>query len=105
VYLEGLPLLHQALYERILSVRKNPLFAICIWKSVKYTNPLDLYAKFMSILFSLLDFSTNNVKFEGDCRVVIGMQSYVLFSFEKLIFKFIKQLQSIASVEMENKSL
>jgi len=73
VYLEGLPLLHQAFYERILSEHKNSLFVIHKWKSVKDTNPSYLYAIFMSILFSLLDCLANNAKFEGDCQVIIGM--------------------------------
>lgn len=97
--------LHQTLYERILSAKKNSLSAERKWKSVKDTNPPDLYGKFMSILFSLLDGSADNAKFEDDCRAIIGTQSYVLFTLDKLIFKLVKQLQAIASDEMENKLL
>ncbi|KAH9300767.1 hypothetical protein KI387_012350, partial [Taxus chinensis] len=126
--------LHQTLYERILSAKKNSLSAEHKWKSVKDTNPPDLYAKFMSILYSLLDGSADNAKFEDDCRAIIGTQSYVLFTLDKLIFKLVKQvwlmslscflstslalqinhssqsctlmqLQAIASDEMDNKLL
>eukprot|EP01018_Ginkgo_biloba_P002349 Gb_35988 [translate_table: standard] len=97
--------LHQTLYERILSAKKNSLSAERKWKSLKDTNPPDLYAKFRSILYSLLDGSADNAKFEDDCRAIIGTQSYVLFTLDKLIFKLVKQLQAIASDEMENKLL
>lgn len=97
--------LHQTLYERILSAKKNSLSAEHKWKSVKDTNPPDLYNKFMSILYSLLDGSADNAKFEDDCRAIIGTQSYVLFTLDKLIFKLVKQLQAIASDEMDNKLL
>lgn len=31
-------------------------------------------------------------KFEGDCRAIIGTQSYVLFTLDKLIYKLVKQV-------------
>eukprot|EP00252_Welwitschia_mirabilis_P014433 TRINITY_DN3170_c0_g1_i2.p1 TRINITY_DN3170_c0_g1~~TRINITY_DN3170_c0_g1_i2.p1 ORF type:complete len:1323 (+),score=353.10 TRINITY_DN3170_c0_g1_i2:643-4611(+) len=95
--------LHQTLYERILSAKKNSMAAECKWKSSKDTNPPDLYAKFLSTLFSLLDGSSDNAKFEDECRAIIGTQSYVLFTLDKLIFKLVKQLQAIALDDVENK--
>lgn len=46
----------------------------------------------MSALFSLLDGSSDNAKFEDDCRAIIGTQSYVLFTLDKLIYKVVKQV-------------
>ncbi|ERN01712.1 hypothetical protein AMTRI_Chr10g229680 [Amborella trichopoda] len=97
--------LHQTLYERILSAKMNSLSAEKKWRTLKDTSPPDLYAKFRSILYSLLDGSADNTKFEDDCRAIIGTQSYVLFTLDKLIFKIVKQLQAIASDEMDNKLL
>lgn len=97
--------LHQTLYERILSAKKNALTAERNWKNVKDTAPPNLYAKFMSALYSLLDGSADNAKFEDECRAVIGTQSYMLFTLDKLVFKLVKQLQIIASDDMANKLL
>lgn len=46
----------------------------------------------MSSLFNLLDGSSDNSKFEDDCRSLIGNQSYVLFTLDKLIYKLVKQV-------------
>ncbi|KAJ8465430.1 hypothetical protein OPV22_027982 [Ensete ventricosum] len=97
--------LHQALYERILSAKTNSLAAEKKQRSFKDTSPPDLYAKFMSALHNLLDGSADNMKFEDDCRALIGTQSYVLFTLDKLIYKVVKQLQAIASDEMDNNIL
>lgn len=46
----------------------------------------------MSALFNLIDGSSDNTKFEDDCRAIIGTQSYVLFTLDKLIYKLVKQV-------------
>lgn len=46
----------------------------------------------MSALYSLLDGSADNSKFEDDCREILGNQSYVLFTLDKLIYKLVKQV-------------
>ncbi|XP_008787938.2 paired amphipathic helix protein Sin3-like 4 isoform X1 [Phoenix dactylifera] len=97
--------LHQTLYERILSAKTNSSAAEKKWRTSKNTSPPDLYAKFMSALYNLLDGSADNTKFEDDCRSIIGTQSYVLFTLDKLIYKVVKQLQAIASDEMDKKLL
>ncbi|KAG8046134.1 hypothetical protein GUJ93_ZPchr0008g12101 [Zizania palustris] len=97
--------LHQILYERLLSAKTNSSSAEKKWRTSKDTNPPDLYAKFMSALYNLLDGSSDNTKFEDDCRSIIGTQSYVLFTLDKLIYKVVKQLQAIATDEMDNKLL
>uniref|UniRef100_A0A0E0FF51 Histone deacetylase interacting domain-containing protein n=1 Tax=Oryza nivara TaxID=4536 RepID=A0A0E0FF51_ORYNI len=97
--------LHQILYERLLSAKTNSSSAEKKWRTSKDTNPPDLYAKFISALYNLLDGSSDNTKFEDDCRSIIGTQSYVLFTLDKLIYKVVKQLQAIATDEMDNKLL
>ncbi|KAI5057749.1 hypothetical protein GOP47_0027764 [Adiantum capillus-veneris] len=91
--------LHQTLYERVLSAKINGKAAE---QSRKFTEDgaSDLFEKFMQILHSLLDGSADNAKFEDDCRAIIGTQSYVLFTLDKLIYKLVKQLQAAASDEM-----
>eukprot|EP00250_Pteridium_aquilinum_P014819 c22220_g5_i1 orf=585-4820(-) len=97
--------LHQTLYERILSAKINAKAAEHKWKSTKDMTSPDLYEKFMRVLYNLLDGSADNAKFEDDCRAIIGTQSYVLFTLDKLIYKLVKQLQAAASDEMANKFL
>ncbi|KAF8407976.1 hypothetical protein HHK36_007116 [Tetracentron sinense] len=96
--------LHQTLYERILSAKMNSTSAERKWKTLKDTSP-DPYARFMSALYNLLDGSADNTKYEDDSRAVIGTQSYVLFTLDKLIYKLVKQLHAVATDEMDNKLL
>ncbi|KAK4263327.1 hypothetical protein QN277_028757 [Acacia crassicarpa] len=97
--------LHQTLYERIQSAKINSSSAERKWKASNETNSTDQYGRFMNAFYSLLDGSSDNTKFEDDCRAIIGTQSYVLFTLDKLIYKLVKQLQAIATDEMDNKLL
>ncbi|KAF5726781.1 paired amphipathic helix protein Sin3-like 4-like isoform X3 [Tripterygium wilfordii] len=97
--------LHQALYERIQSAKINSSSGERKWKASNDSSPNDLYARFMNALYNLLDGSSDNTKFEDDCRAIIGTQSYVLFTLDKLIYKLVKQLQAVAADEMDSKLL
>ncbi|KAM7269592.1 hypothetical protein ACFE04_025089 [Oxalis oulophora] len=97
--------LHQTLYERIQSAKINSSSAEKKWKTSNDKSPNDLYARFINALYSLLDGSSDNTKFEDDCRSIIGTQSYVLFTLDKLIYRLVKQLQTIAAEETDNKLL
>ena len=46
----------------------------------------------MDALYNLLDGSSDNTKFEDECRAIIGAQSYVLFTLDKLVQKFVKHV-------------
>lgn len=62
-----------------------------------WTSDMLLYlCRFMTSLYNLLDGSSDNAKFEDDCRAIIGNQSYVLFTLDKLIYKLVKQVFSCA---------
>ncbi|RXH69830.1 hypothetical protein DVH24_007086 [Malus domestica] len=94
----------ETLYERIQSAKINSSSAERKWRaSSNETSPTDSYARFMNALYNLLDGSSDNTKFEDDCRAIIGTQSYLLFTLDKLIYKLVKQLQTVASEEMDNK--
>lgn len=97
--------LHQTLYERIQSAKINSSSAERKWKTSNDSSPTDLYARFMNALYNLLDGSSDNTKFEDDCRAIIGTQSYVLFTLDKLLYKLVKHLQAVATDEMDNKLL
>uniref|UniRef100_A0A2P2MR97 Paired amphipathic helix protein Sin3-like 2 n=1 Tax=Rhizophora mucronata TaxID=61149 RepID=A0A2P2MR97_RHIMU len=97
--------LHQVLYERIFSAKTNSTSAEMRWRTSKDADSLDPYARFMAALYNLLDGSVDNAKFEDECRAIIGNQSYVLFTLDKLIYKLVKQLQTVATDEMDHKLL
>ncbi|KAJ9564361.1 hypothetical protein OSB04_000327 [Centaurea solstitialis] len=94
--------LHQVLYDRLLSAKLNSASVEMKRINSKDTSPPDLYSRFMSALYNLLDGSADNAKFEDDCRAILGNQSYVLFTLDKLIYKL---LQIVAGDEMDNKLL
>lgn len=98
--------LHEVLYERILSAKTNAQAHEHKWKSNRTDGTsLDPYSKFMELLYNLLDGTIENTKFEDDCRSLIGTQSYVLSTLDKLIYKLVKQLQTATTDEMSTKLL
>lgn len=50
----------------------------------------------MDALYNLLDGSSDNSKFEDECRAIFGAQSYVLFTLDKLVQKFVKHVSKIS---------
>ena len=52
---------------------------------------------FMSAVFSLLNGSVENQEFEDECRAIIGNQSYVLFTLDKLLYSLVKQVTNFSS--------
>ncbi|XP_047310772.1 paired amphipathic helix protein Sin3-like 2 [Impatiens glandulifera] len=97
--------LHQILYERLLSAKLNSKAAETKLKTVNDGSPPDLYSRFMSVLYNLLEGSIDNAKFEDDCRSIIGNQSYVLLTLDKLICKIVKQLQTATTDETDDQLL
>ncbi|KAL1218756.1 Paired amphipathic helix protein Sin3-like 5 [Cardamine amara subsp. amara] len=93
--------LHQMLYERIQSAK---IHSERKWKAPENTST-DSYTRFMDALYNLLDGSIDNTKFEDECRAIIGAQSYVLFTLDKLVQKFVKHLHVVAADETDNKLL
>ncbi|KAI4389240.1 hypothetical protein MLD38_001488 [Melastoma candidum] len=96
--------LHQILYSRILYAKSNSTASDKLRNSMD-TGSKDPYARFLSSLYNLLDGTIDNAKFEDECRSIIGNQSYMLFTLDKLIYKLVKQLQIVAADDMDNKLL
>ncbi|KAL0853783.1 hypothetical protein Bca101_058935 [Brassica carinata] len=59
----------------------------------------------MDALYNLLDGSSDNTKFEDECRAIIGAQSYILFTLDKLVQKFVKHLYAVAADETDTRLL
>ncbi|KAG2302536.1 hypothetical protein Bca52824_031187 [Brassica carinata] len=93
--------LHQMLYERILSAK---IHSQRKWKAPDPDNTSpDSYSRFMDALYNLLDGSSDNTKFEDECRAIIGAQSYILFTLDKLVQKFVKHLHAVAADETDTR--
>ncbi|CAN4116256.1 unnamed protein product [Withania somnifera] len=97
--------LHQTLYERLQKAKLHSSSSEHRWRVSNAINSTESYSRFRSALYNLLDGSSDNAKFEDDCRAIIGAQSYLLFTLDKLIYKIVKQLQTIATDELESKLL
>ncbi|KAL7684976.1 putative transcriptional regulatory protein Sin3 [Plasmopara halstedii] len=55
------------------------------------------YQAFVSKLFSLIDGSVDNTKYEDSCRSLMGSTSYFLFTMDKLVAQVLKQMQHLAN--------
>ncbi|XP_057774746.1 paired amphipathic helix protein Sin3-like 3 isoform X2 [Salvia miltiorrhiza] len=97
--------LHQMLYERMQTAKLHSSSPENKWRASNDVNSADSYARFKDALHSLLNGSSDNAKFEDECRALVGSQSYILSTLDKLIHKLVKQLQFIATEEIENKFL
>ncbi|URD80417.1 hypothetical protein MUK42_10813, partial [Musa troglodytarum] len=93
---------HQILYERILSAKTNSSAVEIHLRTLKNTGLPSFYAKFKESLYRFLNHSIDKSKFEDDCYTFVGPQSYLLSTVNILISKLVKQLQAVASNEMDN---
>lgn len=55
------------------------------------------YQAFLSKLYSLIDGSVDNSKYEDCCRSLMGSTSYFLFTMDKLVTMVLKQMQHMAT--------
>ncbi|KAL8511206.1 hypothetical protein ACS0TY_017868 [Phlomoides rotata] len=75
------------------------------WTVLNDANPTDSYARFKDLLYSWLNGSIDNQKYKDDCRAIIGSQSFVLFTLDKLIHKLVKQTQTIVTQKVDTELL
>ncbi|GJQ13517.1 hypothetical protein GpartN1_g5308.t1 [Galdieria partita] len=59
------------------------------------TTAEQLFEEYTSSLKSLLDGSLETLKYEDRCRSLLGTNSYILFTMDKLIARLIKQIQTV----------
>jgi len=63
------------------------------------------HAQFLRLLFNLLCGNLDQGKYEDDCRAVLGANSFVLFTLDKLVYKLVKQLQALLTDDTASKLL
>ena len=103
--------LHQHLYERLATARVS---AFSMSQQFGQTaNPAEsrtarersIHNDFLRLLFKLLNGTIESSNFEDECRILLGANSYLLFTLDKLIYKIVKQVQSLLADEMASKLL
>ncbi|CAL8471863.1 g11405 [Coccomyxa elongata] len=108
--------LHQLLYDRL---RRAVRCAACIDQPVSFNPDLaadmplpeldekgqKAHAQFMTYVFDLIDGTRDSSQYEDDVRALLGTNSYVLFTLDKLIYKLVKQFQAILADELGQKLL
>ena len=116
---EGLYVLlrmYQTLYDRLVTARKCCLQGDA-WrpsdaggargKDAREGGELckETHREFMGLLSGVVDGSVDIGSFEDDCRQLLGANSYVLYTIDKLISKLVKQVQFVLSDETTLKLL
>jgi hypothetical protein len=56
-----------------------------------------VYDKFMQMLYDLVEGHIDTSKFEDDCRMLLGTNSYELYTLEKVVEKVLLQVQHLTS--------
>lgn len=85
--------LHMFLYERLAAARRS---AEAMGRQAG-EDPTQIHATFLRLLFKLLSGGIDATKYEDECRTLLGANSYVLFTIDKLVYKLVKQLQHVAN--------
>merc|ERR1711907_256644 len=57
-------------------------------------------AEYMQLLYRLIDGTTENSQYEDECMHLLGAKAYILFTVDKLIYKLVKQVQSIVTDDL-----
>jgi len=56
-----------------------------------------VYEKFMMMMFDLVEGQLDTSKFEDECRMLLGTNSYELYTLEKVVEKLVLQVQHLTS--------
>ena len=97
--------LHQHLYERLSTARASAASLSRQFgqkaepESVRAAKAREIHDEFLRLFFKLLNGQVESSAFEDDCRALLGANSYVLFTLDKLVFKIVKQIQALAQDE------
>jgi len=91
----------QILYERLFKAKEfskeqqlNSQFAFLLNpnKDKKFNEDKDKFQAFLKLLNSLLSGQKEQSVYEDDCRSFFGVQTYILFTLDKLIAQLVKQV-------------
>jgi paired amphipathic helix protein Sin3a len=69
-------------------------------KEAADANAEKLHEEFMQLVYRLIDGTTDVSQYEDECRHLLGAKAYILFTVDKLIYKLVKQIQSIVTDEL-----
>ena len=108
--------LHHYLYERISISKECAKSGDNKWRpspqrrseSKQSNKPKEVEAvvaeknheEFLQLLYRLIDGTTDVSQYEDECRHLLGAKAYILFTVDKLIYKLVKQIQSIVTDDL-----
>ncbi len=98
--------LHQHLYERLAVARQSAASMSRQFgqkaepEATRRKKETEIHDDFLRLFFKLLNGKVEASTFEDDCRMLLGANSYVLFTLDKLVFKIVKQIQALATDEI-----
>ena len=105
--------LHNFLYERLAIVEECAQSGENKWnpnqkeskptkasKEEQAASAKKVQAEYMQLLYRLIDGTTENSQYEDECRHLLGAKAYILFTVDKLIYKLVKQVQSIVTDDL-----
>uniref|UniRef100_A0A7S0GW34 Histone deacetylase interacting domain-containing protein n=1 Tax=Micromonas pusilla TaxID=38833 RepID=A0A7S0GW34_MICPS len=101
--------LHQHLYERLSTARASAESMSKQFgqkaepETVRAAKAREIHDEFLRLFFKLLNGQVESSSFEDDCRMLLGANSYVLFTLDKLVFKIVKQIQALAQDDVAAK--
>mgnify|MGYP001205463232 CR=1 FL=1 len=103
--------LHQHLYDRLSTARASAVSMSTHFgqkvgpEEERAAKEREIHDDFLRLLFKLLNGTADASNFEDDCRTLLGANSYVLFTLDKLVYKIVKQVQNLFTDEMASKLL
>lgn len=103
--------LHRHLYERLTVARAAAAappaasWAPVVEPAAPAAAAGAAHPRFLLLLFRLLSGSSDQGAYEDDCRALLGANSFVLFTLDKLVYKVMKQAQAVLSDDTAAKLL
>tara|TARA_B100001142_G_C14346217_1_gene660105 strand:- start:2091 stop:5489 length:3399 start_codon:yes stop_codon:yes gene_type:complete len=103
--------LHQHLYDRLRTARASAVSMSTQFgqkaepEAMRAAKEREIHKDFLILLFKLLNGGADSSTFEDECRTLLGANSYVLFTLDKLIYKVVKQIQGLLADETAKKML
>lgn len=100
------------IYERLLKVKqilsqngKDEDYTKLEYGAYKFEEPVECeYLGFLKVVCMLLRNTYDSNKFEDKCRLLLGSDSYVFFTFDKLVNSAAKSLHTLANEDSTSKA-
>ena len=97
--------LHQTLFDRLRSAKVAAAAAAKAKGNDTPEGAASTYEQFQGLVARLIEGGLDSSKFEDECRALLGTGCYNVFTIDKLLYKVIKQVQTLQSEDVGSKLL